>query len=128
MEPPKTPIPCRSPKKSQTEQAKKSMMKKRARLNLKLSHTRAPTRGVLMKNMWNSTNLPVPVGRLIRVRVAQKDGPSFAKHKYSGKDNISAIVQSGTIYCMSETRRVQTGEHQQQDNENEEIKEVTKPS
>ena len=38
-----------------------------------------------MMKMWNSTNLPVPVGRLLRLRVAQMDGPSFAKNKYSGK-------------------------------------------
>ena len=37
-----------------------------------------------MTKMWNSTNLRVPVGRLLRVRVAQRDGPSFAKHKYYG--------------------------------------------
>ena len=47
MEPTKSPIQCRSPKKSQIEQAEQSLTKKRARLNLKLSHTRWPTRGGL---------------------------------------------------------------------------------
>ena len=97
MEPTKSPIQCRSPKKSQMEQAKQSMTEKRARLNLKLSHTRWPTRGVLMTKMWNS-NLPVPVGRLLQVvQVAQRDGPSFARLKYSGKDSGSAIIPEGTL-------------------------------
>ena len=112
MEPTKSLTPSRSLKNSQMEQAKKSMMKKRACLNLKLSHTRCPTRGVLMTKMWNSTNLLVPVGRLLWVRVAQRDGPSFARHKHSGKDSGRTIVPRGTLYCMRETRRAWTGENQ----------------